>query len=303
MCRTNAVNVLVLLIGLTSLSCADSTTPQTPIDAASTKAHPQLSTVMVGQDALGSRSVEPEITVDARVNPAMQREGARIDSLLYLLGTRSPGTSTLSPPSTIRGRFSRVVVTRDVDGRVMAVKLEEMGGRWLTITADWQDGSLAHVTLSADGPNTRPLRAEFSDTPLPAPTSQRVWLLTRRDMMAQLKFKPAALVALAVAVALPAVLVFASEMMSQGRANPDHVLGTLIVATGIGAIALAVTRVPRDGAALVPYIVLGLAMLVQGYAMVGAVRPQLRQPFQLVSMALLASYLIWSIRRRLRERH
>ncbi len=121
--------------------------------------------------------------------------------------------------------------------------------------------------------------------------------------MAQLKFKPAALVALAVAVGLPAALVFASEMMSQGRANPDHVLGTFIVAMGVGAIALAVTRVRGDGAALVSYIVLGLAMLVQGYAMVGAVGPQLRQPFQLVSMALLASYLVWSIRRRLREHH
>jgi hypothetical protein len=122
-------------------------------------------------------------------------------------------------------------------------------------------------------------------------------------MMPQLKFKPAALVALAVAVGLPAALVFASEMMSQGRANPDHVLGTFIVAMGVGAIALAVTRVRGDGAALVSYIVLGLAMLVQGYAMVGAVGPQLRQPFQLVSMALLASYLVWSIRRRLREHH
>lgn len=119
--------------------------------------------------------------------------------------------------------------------------------------------------------------------------------------MAHLKFKPAALLTLAAAVALPAVLVFVSEMMSHGRANSDHVLGTLLVATGIGTVALALARVRRDGAALMSYLVLGLGMLVQGYALVGAVRPQLRQPLTLVSMALLASYLIWSARRRFRE--
>lgn len=121
--------------------------------------------------------------------------------------------------------------------------------------------------------------------------------------MARPQFKRQELLAFAVAVLLPAIFVFGSEIMSKGRANPGHVFGTLLVAMGIGTIALAVTRVRGDRAALLSYVVLGVAVLVQGYASVGAVRPQLRQPFQLVSMALLASYLIWSIRRRLREHH
>jgi uncharacterized membrane protein YfcA len=102
-------------------------------------------------------------------------------------------------------------------------------------------------------------------------------------------------------VLLPAGFVFADEMMSTGRADPDHVMGTLLVAVGIGAIALAVTRIRGDRAALLSSVVLGLGILIQGYALVGAVRPQLRQPLTLVSMALLASYLFWSARRRFRE--
>lgn len=121
--------------------------------------------------------------------------------------------------------------------------------------------------------------------------------------MARPKFKPAQLLALFTVVALPAVIVFDSEMMSQGRANSDHVFGTLLVAMGIGSIGLAVTQVRGDRAALLAHIVVGIACLVQGYASVGAVRPQLRQPFQLVSMALLASYLFWNFRRRRREHH
>lgn len=119
--------------------------------------------------------------------------------------------------------------------------------------------------------------------------------------MAYLKLKPVALLTLAAAAALPAVLVFASEMMSTGRADPDHVLGTLLVAVGIGAIALAATRVRGDRAALLASVVLGLGVLIQGYALVGAVPPQLRQPLTLVGMALLAGYLFWSARRRSRE--
>ena len=119
--------------------------------------------------------------------------------------------------------------------------------------------------------------------------------------MTRPQYTPGQAIAFGIGVLLPAGFVFADEMMSTGRADPDHVLGTLLVAVGIGAIALAATRVRGDRAALLASVVLGLGVLIQGYALVGAVPPQLRQPLTLVGMALLAGYLFWSARRRSRE--
>jgi TRAP-type uncharacterized transport system fused permease subunit len=102
-------------------------------------------------------------------------------------------------------------------------------------------------------------------------------------------------------VLLPAVFVFADEMMSRGRANPDHVFGTLFVAMGIGVLALSVIRVREDRATLLAHLALSAALLVQGYATIGPVRPDHREPFRLVSMGLLAVYVLWNIWSQLHE--
>lgn len=156
------------LVSLISLACAEGPTTPNGDTRTLNEAQPELSTISLSSASGSPAAASPTGTVNAPVSPDMRRDAAKIDSALYAIRLGEPGTSSLTPPSTLRDRFSNLSIVRGIDGRASMIKLDEVNGRQLTLSVTWQAGALAHVTLASEQPNARSFRAEFSDAPAPA---------------------------------------------------------------------------------------------------------------------------------------